>query len=393
MKVLMINVTCGTGSTGRICTDLADALEKKGHQVKIAYGRDNVPEKYKKYAIRIGDDLDVNMHALKARLLDDSGFESCKVTKKFIKWIEKYNPDIIHLHNIHGYYINVEILFNYLKSARKRVIWTLHDCWAFTGHTPYCDVISCEKWKNGCDHCSLLHEYPKSLFDFSNRNWNRKKKLFTGIDNMLIVTPSDWLQSLVKNSFLGSYDVKVINNGINTKVFYPRKSHFFDKCDIINKHIVLGVSSVWDKMKGLNDFIKLSQLLDENYKLVLVGLTSKQIKCIPNNIIGIERTESVEELAMIYSEADVFANLSYCENYPTVNIESLACGTPVLTYDTGGSPEIVKKYGGAIVEKKNIEEVKNVIEKMVKNNIQIVFKPEENDVDYMIKKYLEVYTL
>ena len=146
-------------------------------------------------------------------------------------------------------------------------------------------------------------------------------------------------------------------------------------------------------MKGLNDFIKLSQLLDENYKLVLVGLTSKQIKCIPNNIIGIERTESVEELAMIYSEADVFVNLSYCENYPTVNIESLACGTPVLTYDTGGSPEIVKKYGGAIVEKKNIEEVKNVIEKMVKNNIQIVFKPEENDVDYMIEKYLEVYTL
>lgn len=391
MKILMINVTCGTGSTGRICTDLAEVLSEKGHEVKIAYGRDEVPEKFKKYAIRIGSDFDVNIHALKARLFDSAGFGSKKVTKDFIKWVKGYDPDIIHLHNIHGYYINVEILFNYLKTCNKKIIWTFHDSWAFTGHTPYCDVINCEKWKNRCHNCALKKEYPKTYFDYSKRNWKIKKELFTNVKGMQIVTPSNWLRGLVKESFLKDYEITVIHNGINTKAFYPRKSHILEDYGIKNKFIVLGVSSVWDHMKGLDDYLELSNLLSDDCKLVLVGLTQEQVDNLPSNILGITRTESIDQLAMIYSESDVFVNLSYCENYPTVNIEALACGTPVLTYETGGSPEIVRKYGGAVVEKKSILAVKNKIDGMMKTNTSIAFVPEENDVEYMIQEYLDLY--
>lgn len=391
MKILMINVTCGTGSTGKICTDLAEILSKKGHGVKIAYGRDKVPEKFKKYAIRIGSDLDVNVHALKARLFDSAGFESKNATRNFIKWVKNYDPDIIHLHNIHGYYINVEILLNYLKICNKKIIWTFHDSWAFTGHTPYCDVINCEKWKTGCHNCALKKEYPKTFFDYSKRNWKRKKELFTNVKDMQIVTPSHWLQGLVKESFLKEYEVSVINNGINTKAFYPRNSHILEDYGIKNKFVILGVSSVWDHMKGLDDYLELSHLLSNECKLVLVGLTQEQVNNLPKDILGITRTESIDQLAMIYSEADVFVNLSYCENYPTVNIEALACGTPVLTYETGGSPEIVRKYGGTVVEKKNILAVKNKIDEMMQTNTSVSFVPEENDVDYMIQKYLNLY--
>ncbi len=387
----MINVTCGTGSTGRICTDLAEALEKKGHDVKIAYGRDDVPEKYKKYAIKIGNDMGVKIHALKARLFDASGFGSRRETSKFIEWLKKYNPDIIHLHNVHGYYINVELLFNYLKTCNKKIIWTLHDSWAFTGHTPYCDVINCYKWKSVCNNCQLLKEYPKTLFDFSKRNWKKKKELFNGITKMIMVTPSEWLRGLVKESFLKSYDTIVINNGIDTRIFYHRDSNILERYGIKNKYVVLGVSSIWDHMKGLDDYIELSQMLEKKYKLVLVGLTEKQIKSLPKEILGIKRTESINELAMIYSEANLFANLSYCENYPTVNIEALACGTPVLTYETGGSPEIVKKYGGIVVEKKNIQAVREKINEAERKQIQISFKPKENDVNSMINRYLDIY--
>ena len=391
MKILMINVTCGTGSTGRICTDLADALEKKGHIVKIAYGRDEVLEKNLKYAIRIGTNFDIYTHVMRARLLDGMGFGSINATKKFIEWVKIYDPDVIHLHNIHGYYINIKILFEYLKTSGKKIIWTLHDSWAFTGHTPYCDVINCHKWKICCDRCELLKEYPKALIDFSKKNWIKKNAVFNGISEMTIITPSEWLQSLLKKSFLKKYNTLVINNGINTKTFFHRNSKIFEKYGIKDKFIILGVASVWDKMKGLNDYLELSKMLDESCKLVLVGLTTKQIKNLPRNILGIERTESTDELAMLYSEANLFLNLSYCENYPTVNIEALACGTPVITYNTGGSPEIIFKYGGAVVEKKNILAVKQEIKNAMKSKIKISFSSAENDISYMISKYLKVY--
>lgn len=397
MKVLMINSVCGIRSTGRICTDLAQALEAQGHTVKIAYGREQVPEQYQKYAVRIGTDLDVKIAGAEARLLDNAGFSNRRATEKFIEWVKKYDPDVIHLHNIHGYYINAEVLFNYLKVCGKKIIWTLHDCWAFTGHSAYCDAIKCTRWENGCHNCPQTKEYPKSYIDQSKKNWKRKKELFTGVPNMTIVTPSHWLAGLVKKSFLKKYSVEVIHNGIDTTKFYPLKNDFREINHLEDKFILLGVATSWDKMKGLDEFVKLANLLDDSYKIVLVGLTDEQLGKLPKKILGIKRTNSVKELAYIYSAADLFLNLTYCDTYPTVNLESVKCGTPVLTYETGGSTEIVEQYGGYVVPQgdlnvvvKKVEEIRKVAN--VKKDTDI--KPvniEEIDYHTAVKNYLKVY--
>ena len=341
MKILMINVVCGIRSTGRICTDLAAELEKQGHEVKIAYGRGKVPEQFHKYAVRVGTDLDVYMHALKSRLFDSVGFESKRVTKKFVSWIREYDPDVIHLHNLHGYYINVEILFQYLKECGKKIIWTLHDCWAFTGHCTHFDYIGCDKWKKNCTHCPQKKEYPAScLKDNSYYNFRRKKDVFQNIPNMILVTPSNWLKTLISQSFLRKYPVNVIHNGIDTSIFkpvdYSIKERLRQEFGILNKTIILGVASVWNRRKGLDVFVALSKLLPGNYQIVLIGVDKKQAKKLPDNIITIARTNNTEELAAWYSTADIFVNPTLEDTYPTVNLEAIACGTPVITFDTGG---------------------------------------------------------
>ena len=341
MKILMINVVCGIRSTGRICTDLAAELEKQGHEVKIAYGRGKVPEQFHKYAVRVGTDLDVYMHALKSRLFDSVGFESKRVTKKFVSWIREYDPDVIHLHNLHGYYINVEILFQYLKECGKKIIWTLHDCWAFTGHCTHFDYIGCDKWKKNCTHCPQKKEYPAScLKDNSYYNFRRKKDVFQNIPNMILVTPSNWLKTLISQSFLRKYPVNVIHNGIDTSIFkpvdYSIKERLRQEFGILNKTIILGVASVWNRRKGLDVFVALSKLLPGNYQIVLIGVDKKQAKKLPDNIITIARTNNTEELAAWYSTADIFVNPTLEDTYPTVNLEAIACGTPVITFDTEG---------------------------------------------------------
>lgn len=348
MKVLLINVVCGIKSTGRICTDLAESLEAKGHEVKIAYGREEVPEKFQKYAYRIGTDFDVRKHGIKARISDACGFGSLKVTEEFVNWIKDYDPDVINLHNLHGYYVNVEVLFNYLRTCGKRIIWTLHDCWAFTGHAAYCESAGCEKWKNGCVNCPKKSDYPKSISDHSTVNWEKKKNLFTKIPNLQIVVPSEWLAKLVSESYLNAYPVTVINNGIDTDLFKPADGELKDKLRLSGKKIILGVAALWEKRKGLEDFYKLRSMLDEKYTIVLVGLSGKQISNLPEGIIGLERTNSAKELAELYSIADYFLNPTYEDNYPTTNLESISCGTPVITYRTGGSAESAEIYGCAV---------------------------------------------
>lgn len=375
MKVLIINVVCGIRSTGRICTNLATELEARGHTVKIAYGREEVPSEFKKYAVRIGTDFDVKLHVVKARLFDGCGFGSKRATEKFINWVKKYDPDVIHLHNIHGYYINIDVLFKYLRVCGKRIIWTLHDCWAFTGHSAYCDAVNCDRWITGCYSCPNKGEYPVSIFDNSKSNWKRKKTLMDRIPNMTIITPSYWLAGLVRKSFLAQYPVVVIHNGIDISKFYPLKNDFRKHYNIGNRFIVLGVATAWDEMKGLSDYLRLANKLDDEYKVVLVGLTDKQIEKLPNNILGIKRTDSIKELVYIYSEADMYVNLSYCENYPTTNLEALSCGTPVITYKTGGSPETIQNNTGIVVEQGDIDGVVNAIRKyktdMMKSAISV----------------------
>ena len=344
MKVLFINSVCGTGSTGKICAELADKFENEGHKVKIAYGRDGfVPEKYQKYAVRIGNDTDVKLHAIKTRITDKHGLYSKKATKEFLKWAEEYSPDLLWLHNIHGYYINYEMLFDWIKSRPDmQVKWTLHDCWSFTGHCSHFMVAKCDKWKIQCENCPQTKRYPATyLIDNSKQNYLRKKSAFTGVKNMTIVTPSKWLADLVKESYLKEYDVEVVYNTIDTSVFKPTESDFRIKNGFENKKIILGVASVWDKYKGLYDFYELRKLLNEDYVIILVGLNDKQLEELPEDIVGIKRTNSKEELAAIYTAANVFVNPTYEDTYPTVNLEAQACGTPVITYRTGGSPESV----------------------------------------------------
>ena len=342
----MINVVCGIRSTGRICTDIATELQKQGHEVTIAYGREHVPDYCKKYAHRIGSDWDVKIHGVKSRLLDRCGFGSTIVTKRFISWIEQYNPDVIHLHNIHGYYIDIRVLFTYLKRSGKRIIWTLHDCWAFTGHCTYFDYISCFKWKTECCNCPNRKAYPTSLiFDMSRRNYIEKKELFTNIPNMTLVTPSKWLAELVNESFLKEYPIRVINNGIDTSIFKPTDSNLREKLEIGNRKVILGVAAIWNERKGLTDFIKLSGIVSEDYVIVMIGLTQNQIESLPDGIIGVTRTDSPRELAEYYSLANVFFNPTYEDNYPTTNLEAISCGTPVVTYKTGGSCESAVLWG------------------------------------------------
>lgn len=391
MKVLMINSVCGIRSTGRICTDIAETLQNEGHECKIAYGRETVPAIFKEYAVRIGSDFGVKVHAGLSRIFDRSGFYSKHATKKFIKWMKEYDPDIIHLHNLHGYYLNIGILFKYLKTANKPVIWTLHDCWAFTGHAAYCEAVGCEKWKTCCNRCPQKTKYPAGLiFDNSKKNFLKKKKIFTGVKNLNVVTPSKWLADLVKQSLLSEYPVKVINNGIDKSVFKPTPSDFKERYGLTDKKIILGVASVWEERKGFNDFIKLSEKLIEEFQIVLVGVSKEQIVGLPKNVIGIERTNNAAELAEIYTAADVFVNPTYEDNYPTVNLEAQACGTPVITYRTGGSIESVPDEN--IVEK---GELNSLLEKIngtykvnpnIRNNIFEIF-----DLNNMVKEYTNLY--
>ena len=387
MKILQINSVCGIRSTGRICTDLAEVLEQNGHECKIAYGRESVPEKFQKYAVRIGSDFDVKMHALQSRIIDNSGFGSKRATEKFIEWVKEYNPDIIHLHNIHGYYINIEVLFKYLEKADKPVVWTLHDCWTFTGHCAHYSYAKCYKWQKGCFCCPQKRSYPTSmLFDFSKRNWEKKKTLFTSVKNMRLVTPSRWLANQVQQSFMSKYPVKAIPNGIDLTIFKPTQSDFREKNGLIGKKIILGVASAWGIKKGLNVFGDLSRILDENYKIVLVGISKKQKEKLPPNILAIMRTNNVKELAEIYTAADVFLNPSREETMGLTTVESIACGTPVVVSNCTAVPEVVDESVGIICKKLDMQNIKDCIDTVLKKNIhptQYCEKYEKN------KQYLE----
>ena len=362
MRVLQINSVCGYGSTGRIATDLYDILIKAGHECCIAYGRGSAPEGYN--TIKIGNKFDFYGHILKSRIFDLHGFGSKKATNKLIEEIENYNPDIIHLHNLHGYYLNVEILFNYLSSTDKAVVWLLHDQWAFSGHSAYFELDSNGEIPEGNLLAEQKSNYPKSwLRDNSKDNFIRKKQLFTKVSNMTIITPSNGLSELTRKSFLSIYPCEVINNGIDLTIFKPTKSSFRENYNLTNHKIILGVSSIWDERKGLKYFEMLAKKLDDKYKIVLVGIDPKTKKSLSDKVISINRTSNIRELAEIYSSADIFVNPTLEDNFPTTNIEALACGTPVITFNTGGSPEAIDSETGFVVPKDNSQKlVESIIE-------------------------------
>ena len=357
MKILQINTTVASGSTGRITEDIANVFISKGWESYIAYGRGT--SKSNSTLIKIGNEWDVYCHWIGTALFDKHARFSTWATKRLIKKIKEIKPNVIGLHNLHGYYINIEILFKYLSTTEIPIVWTLFDCWAFTGHCTYFDDIQCKKWMIGCFDCPKKKKYPTSfVLDNSKANYALKKAISGALPYVNIVVHSLWLKKLVEASFLKSKAINHIHSGIDLKIFKINTDHLIrDRYDLAYKKIILGVASVWDKRKGLSDFIELSKRIDANTRIILVGLNSKQVKELPDNIIPVSRTESVEELAMFYNAADVFVNPTYLDNFPTTNLEALACGTPIITYKTGGSPEAINQDTGIVVEKGNMDQL------------------------------------
>lgn len=390
-SILQINVTANWGSHGKIAEAIGSLAIDKGWKSMIAYGR-GTPNS-RSQLLRIGNDLDMRIHGLETRLLDRHGLASANSTRNFIKRAIEFNPDIIHIHNIHGYYLNYPILFDWLKCLNKPVIWTLHDCWPWTGHCAYYTFSQCNKWQTQCKLCPSLSSYPKSIYDGSLRNFETKKEAFLGVNNMTLVAVSNWISEELKNSFLMDYPTKVIHNGIDVSVFKPSSV----KPPLRDTKVILGVASVWDKRKGFEEFIKLHTLLDTKYHIILVGLSNKQISALPDGISGIQRTESANQLADLYSMADVFVNPTFEDNFPTTNIEALACGTPVITYNTGGAPEAIDANTGIIVERGDVDGLASAIMKITKDTNKYTSEQCRNraltcfDKDICFKKYFDLY--
>lgn len=358
--LLQINVDANNGSNGAIARDLGSLVMKNGWESYIAYGRDSVPSTSR--LIRIGGKLNVLFHVAISRIFDNHGLLSTVATKRFIRQIKSINPDIIHLHNIHGYYINYRVLFDYLRESGIPVVWTLHDCWPYTGHCSHFISAKCNRWKEGCHHCPLKSHYPKSiLFDLSARNYQIKKTVFTSLPKMVITTVSQWMGEQASCSFLNKYPIHVIKNGIDTAVFRYSPGVVRERYKITAKFLLIGVAANWSQSKGLFDYYELQKSLNQDYQIVLIGLTPSQIDALPEGIIGIKRTENLQELVQLYSAADVVLNLSYAESFGLTTIEGMACGTPGIVYDNTASPELVTSETGIIVPTGNIEFVAKAV--------------------------------
>ncbi len=349
-KVVQINVCANCLSTGRITEGIGLQAQANGFESYVAYGRFAKPSQNK--LLQIGSRKDYLMHGFFSRIFDDHGLHSKAATRNLIQQMDKIQPDIVHLHNIHGFFLNYPLLFDYLRVKRIPAVWTLHDCWPFTGHCAHFDYVKCGRWLSGCHNCPQKKTYPASyVFDRSRQNWLDKKRCFTSLDNMVIVPVSHWLGDLVKQSFLGKYPVQIIYNGIDTDVFKPADPDIvLDKYGWGNDKILLGVASTWSSRKGFADFLELSKILPSGYRIVLVGLSDRQKKGLPGNVTGISRTESVQELAELYSASNVVLNLSYEETFGLTSVEGFACGTPGIAYDRTASPELFVDGVGQVVK-------------------------------------------
>ena len=398
MKIL-VSVNLGNcGSTGDIMRNVSSYAEQNGYTTYQAYpkGIDSLSPIERDIIL-----CSINTFRLNRILSRCTGYNGCfavLTTLRFLLNLNKIKPDIIHFHNLHNSYINLPLLFKYIKKRHIRVVWTLHDCWAFTGRCPHFTMTKCDKWKTGCGDCPYLpNNYPPSIVDKTPIMWKKKKKWFTDIENMTIVTPSQWLADLVKESFLKEYPVKVIHNGIDLSIFRPTKNSLREKYKINeNKYILLGVAFGWGVRKGLDIFIELSKRLDfEKYQIILVGTDDGVDKQLPGNIISIHRTQNQKELAEIYTAVDLFVNPTREENYPTVNMESIACGTPVLTFRTGGSPEILDETCGSVIACDDIDalesEIIRITEERPFSQEACLKRAEAFDKDKLFREYVNLY--
>ncbi len=390
MKVVQINSVCGQGSTGKIAVDISKSLTDKGIENYILYGvgKSEYPQ-----GISISDMYYVKMNIAMTRLFGKHGFYSHGATHKLIKYLKRIKPDVIHLHNIHGHYLNVRMLFWYIKKHNIKTIWTLHDCWSFTGHCSHFNFVGCDKWKTGCHNCEQLREYPVSLiFDRSRGGYKAKNKVFSGVNDMTIVTPSDWLKNLVSESFLKDYKTLTVNNGIDLSLFKPCESDIKERLGIGDKKMLLAVSGHFGERKGYRYYLDLAKRLPKDYVLVMVGVSEAQKSELPKNVIGITRTENQRELAELYTAAEAMVNLTLEDTFPTVNIESIACGTPVITWEIGGSPEVAGDECGIVTKALDLDGIYDAIMSVTKDEDKCIKRAQDKfDKSKMIETYIELY--
>lgn len=362
----MINSVSGYGSTGSICVDIAKELELQGHECYIAFGQ--ISKGYKK-GFKIGTKLENHLHNIGSRLFGKQGYFSKRGTKKLIQFITDYNPDIIHLHNLHGNYLNLEVLFRYLNKVQKPVVWTFHDCWAFTGKCAHYTDVACEKWKTTCTNCPQLHTYPPSLFfDHSKDMHVDKKKWFTSVENLQIITVSNWLKQQVAQSFFKNNAIETIYNWVDHSVFKATVDETFAATYFLekDKFTIVLVSAGWfERDNKWKDALKLSALCGSEIQMILIGGVEDKIK-MPQNIIHIPYLNGSTELAKAYSFADVYVHLSSEDTFGKVIAEAMSCGTPAVVYNSTACPEIVGSECGFVVEKNNISQVYEAVLKIKK---------------------------
>lgn len=398
-KLVQINTVCNT-STGQIMHDIQQEAEKQGYDTISFVGRRRTYTDLK--CEKFGNGFSFWTHVVLNTIFDCQGYGSYFATKKLIKRLKEEHPDIIHLHNLHGYYLHIPLLFEYLKKEfRGRLYWTFHDCWPFTGHCPYFVMAKCSRWKKRCYKCPQKALYPISCFlDSSTKNYRNKRQMFTSIADLTIITPSFWMKHLIKESFFKRFRVEVVSNGIDTTLFHPchdekELKKVQDKYHIPKeKKVLLGVASVWEKRKGFEFLLCLSDRLPQEYVLVLVGLNKKQMQKVPKKIVGIQRTENKLELAQLYSSAHIFLNPSMEESFSMVTIEALACATPVIALDTSAVKELVDRECGIILHENKVEDYLDAIKKIEQATLskdQIAQKGLKYDKQYMVKRVLQLY--
>ena len=389
MTVVQINATCGIGSTGKICMGISRALTAESIENYILCSRSNGDP----VSIVCSDSRYIKLQALKSRILGNYGFNSTRATRKMIGELERIHPDIVHLHNLHGHDCNLKMLFSYFRRKKTKLLWTFHDCWTFTGYCTYFDMVRCEKWKHMCSDCPQ-RKTSSWLFDRSRQLYQSKKELFEGLD-LTIITPSHWLAEMVGQSFMKAYPVQVIYNGIDLDIFCPTQGDFRKKYGLENKKIVLGVAFGWGARKGLDVFVALAQRLPEDYQIVLIGTDAETDKQLPDNILSIHRTQNQQELAEVYTTADVLANPTREEVLGLVNIEALACGTPGVTFNSGGSPECYDESCGAVVPCDDVDamerEIFRICTKKTCSEIACIRKAREFDQNERFKEYVDLY--
>lgn len=364
--LLQINVDANNGSNGSIARDIGTIALSKGWESYLAYGRRHIP--CDSQLIRIGNPLDVKIHGLLTRLFDLHGLGSVITTKLFLRKVRKIKPDIIHLHNIHGYFINYRLLFKYLKKENIPIVWTFHDCWPFTGHCGYFEMYNCDKWKTQCKNCPAVHAYPNSwFFDRSAQSHKLKKQLFTSLPDITIATVSKWLQGLTQQSFFNKYPIRVIYDGIDTDSFCPRSSNLREQYGLEGKVVLMSAAANWTDAKGWSDYVKLSAMMPADYIIMLLGVTNEQKKNLPQNIIGVPRVEGKNALAEYYTMADILLNLSYQETFGMTTAEAMACGTPGISYNVTACPELITPETGIVVEAGDMLQILDAIAAIKKN--------------------------